>query len=509
MKWLPLLAGLLGLLTSVSFAQDSALPPCSDAEWEVLVGVEENYYPLINRSVFLRDLDTLIEAAEEHVRWRSELLSQLPDCREGLELGILMAQMIGDALLSSAFEYFLGVAADENPLTPPVTAGSTRIYELYLREPVAGDERQQETANGEPLCSLFATGADYDLTAGYAELFEAAGDAATMADLLDLSANQVAWRQQLWRQLPACSEAYDALYALSHLTSDLVAVIALLAAGVELESNPYFDAIGAAQSTLQDYYSEQALRQAPEHPPLQVNLPACGEDALHSLAQGEQGYVDLVFQMNAGVYSNDEMIAFAKAMIAWRDAWLSTAPPCADAVAVALMQTWLTGDFFGDTVAMWIGIPASDNFYAELRGKNNARLTRLAQEISSSDWADAPAVTEGLPSCDDAQLDEVFGNMLANIQNMSENAGAIRDSNGLLSYAYYQEFLRNLVWENLPPCSEAFQMAMAMNLHATDAVSAQALRFVGVEDGDNPFLQQLSLYESRYAELAASVGREP
>ena len=95
---------------------------------------------------------------------------------------------------------------------------------------------------------------------------------------------------------------------------------------------------------------------------MSVNLPPCGRDALEGMERGKEPYVELVFQMNKGVYSNAELIGYAETMLAWRGDYLPEAPPCKEAVAVALMESWLTGDFIADTVAMWIGAPAQDNF---------------------------------------------------------------------------------------------------------------------------------------------------
>ena len=181
----------------------------------------------------------------------------------------------------------------------------------------------ETSTDEEILCSLFETGADFDLTAGYEDLYEALTIVATMEGLLRLSVSQVAWRVQLWRQLPACAEHYNIAYLLSHLTSDLVAVIALVNAGVDHELNPYLESISESQSALQDFFSEQTLRQGPQNvPTLKLTLPACGVDELDGIGRGQDSYVDLVFQMNTGVYSNQELTAFAEAMLAWRDDYL-------------------------------------------------------------------------------------------------------------------------------------------------------------------------------------------
>ncbi len=510
MRKLFVLSVMLLFITGLAQAQSSDPPLCSEADWEKLVGLEDDYYALLNRSFLMRDLDTLIEVANTYVQWRAELLPQLPNCHEAREIGILMVQMVGDGVVTSAFEKFIGVSADDNPVIPSVKEGAARLYELSLRETDAGDPVTETSTDEEVLCSLFETGADFDLTAGYEDLYETLTNVATMEGLLRLSVSQVAWRVQLWRQLPACAEHYDIAYLLSHLTSDLVAVIALVNAGVDHELNPYLESISESQSALQDFFSEQTLRQGPQNvPTLTLTLPACGVDELDGIGRGQDSYVDLVFQMNTGVYSNDELTAFAEAMLAWRDDYLPKVPPCEEAVAVALLESWLTGDFISDTVTMWIGVPAEDNFYAEQRGANNVRLTERGMALSAADASAAPATTtDMLPACDEAQLDEVFGNLLTNFQNLTQNAASISDASSFLSYAYYQAFWRLFVWEHLPPCSEAFAMAMLMNEYATDAVSYHAFRFINVDDEDNPFWDKLGHLLERFDELTAASGRD-
>ena len=504
------LSVMLLLIIGLSQAQDGDPPPCNEDEWDTLADLEGDYYALLNRSFQLRDLDTLIEVANTYVQWRAELLPQLPECREAREIGILMVQMVGDGVLTSALEKFMGVPAEENPFTPSVKEGSTRIYELYLREEAAEEAATETSTDEEVLCSIFGTGADYDLTAGYADLLDAVQNFATMEDFLQIGTSQVAWRGHLWHQLPVCAAVFDTAYLLSHLTSDLLALIALVAAGVDIDSNPYLESISSSQSALTEFFNEQSLQQGPGHvATMKLTLPPCGTDVLESIPIEKDSYLDLVFQMNKGVYSVDELSAFVEAMLAWRDNYLPKVPPCEEAVAIALMETWLAGDFISDTVAMWIGVPAEDNAFAQQRGTNNARLTNLAMALRSADASARTATTAArLPACDEAQLDEVFDKMLTNFQNLSKNAASISDASGFLSYAFYQAFWRQFVWEHLPPCSEAFALAMLMNEYAMDAVSYHAIRFIHAADEDNPYWDKLGHLLERFDELVAASGRE-
>ena len=510
MKYMLALTFALMLMLSASYAQGADLRLCGETEWETLRELEDEYYPLINRVFSLSSLDSLTRFAARHVGWRAELLPRLPDCREAREIGILMAQMVGDAVVSAAMERFLGLPPADNPLTPAVTSGSERLYLLFLLEPDTQKPATEAPADEDILCSLMETGAHYDLTAGYNDLLEAAGNVATMEDLVGLSAVQVAWRARLWRQLPACADVFDTVYLLSYATSDLVALVALNGIGVDPESNPYFGAFSSSQAALQDFFNERTMRSRDEDiAPLDVSLPPCGRDVLENMGSGKQTYMDLVFQMNEGVYSNEELTAYAEAMLAWRDDHLPIVPPCKEAVAVALLESWLTGDFIADTVAMWIGVPAQDNFFAEDRGANNVRLTALVMDLRSAGDSAAPASTpESLPACDDAQLDEVFGNMLKTMRSLSKNAALIDDVSSFLSYGHYQAFWRLNTWHRLPVCSEAFAMAMLMNEFASDALSYHALRTVNVNDEDNPFWDTLGQQLERFEELAAASGRD-
>ena len=243
-----LILGVLVLATSLPAAQHASISSCRDADWDALIGIEDEYYTLLKSSVFLRDTDKLLDAAKAHVQWRSELPPRLPNCREAHEIGVAMVQMIGDGILTSVFEEFFAVSRAENPLTPALEDGSTRIYLLYLREEEAAESASRPAIEADALCSLSETGADYQLLSGYVDMIDMQQNARSVRDLLDLAALQVAWRAQMWRQLHACGEVFDVVYAMSQLMSDLIALPALLGAGVDLESNPYLDAIKAAQA---------------------------------------------------------------------------------------------------------------------------------------------------------------------------------------------------------------------------------------------------------------------
>lgn len=67
---------------------------------------------------------------------------------------------------------------------------------------------------------------------------DASSAAETFEDLLHLGEMQIAFRENVWSQLPACAEAYDIAWLMYRITGDDVLTWALLAAGADEEDNP-------------------------------------------------------------------------------------------------------------------------------------------------------------------------------------------------------------------------------------------------------------------------------
>ena len=78
-----------------------------------------------------------------------------------------------------------------------------------------------------------------DIVSGYDALLDDIARVETLDDLLGYSEAQFEWRDNTWEKLPACAEAWAISLLLSQTVNDLVVWVAIDAAGVPADENPY------------------------------------------------------------------------------------------------------------------------------------------------------------------------------------------------------------------------------------------------------------------------------
>ena len=492
-------------------AQDSALPPCSEAEWEALANLHDDYRALIGRLSKRNDLASLVAFVQSQIQWRDALYPALPPCRESHELGILMVQTLGDKVTTLALERIAGVSTDDNPVAEALAAGIARVDAYFSSVDDDAASGSRATRDEDILCSFIDGYSDFDLNAGWRRIADTAANAEGYADFVSVAELQLAWRDHLWEQLPVCWEVFEVTYRFNQVTSDYVVGLALYQAGLTKADNPYETSIEESLDRIIQLLNAYMESNPDDGLVLEFNLPACGKDALETITLEPKAYLNLWIEMSGGLQSLEDIVAWSETMLTWRETFMPAVPRCRETIELALVKTWILGDSIPSLVADAMGFKGDDNWYERELSINETRYGDLLLAIFSPDGSDPPPPdeTEALPACDAAQLDVVYGDMEKTFQSLLDNAVNIGERNGFAEYGFYKSTWRYWVWAHMPPCSEALEMALLMNVREIDVNAYLAFRFLGLEKGEVPFWEQVKRHNARFEELAAAVGREP
>lgn len=217
----------------------STLPGCGHAQRKDLFTMVMEYAELANAAAEVASFDDVLALGRRQFDWREERLSDAPRCAEALELSLLIDQSTSDVVLVMAM-LLAGVEEDDIPHMAAMHAGTARMSALVT--PILQGERAGADAPLPaplPQCTaaqlaLITTEIEGDFWA----IVDASSAARTIDDLLRLGEMQIAFRESVWRRLPACAEAYDIAWLMYRVTSDDVLTWALLAGGADEEDIP-------------------------------------------------------------------------------------------------------------------------------------------------------------------------------------------------------------------------------------------------------------------------------
>ena len=232
---------------------DTALPGCARSQVMGFVDVIIEYAELSAVAAEVASVDDVFAFGRRQYAWREKRLSNLPRCAEAFELGLLFDQSSGDVVLAMAL-LLVGVDQEDIPHMAALQAGSAKMSALVT--PILQGER---AASEWPRPLPFRQCSDAQLALitdeiepEYWEIMEASAAAETYEDLLRLGEMQIAFRESVWRRLPACEQAYDIAWLMYRVTGDDVLTWALLAAGAAEDEIPYSAPVRANMRRLTD-----------------------------------------------------------------------------------------------------------------------------------------------------------------------------------------------------------------------------------------------------------------
>ncbi len=187
--------------------------------------------------------------------------------------------------------------------------------------------------------------------------------------------------------------------------------------------------------------------------------------------------------------SIDDLLAYSRAQIDFREQGLSQLPYCADAIALRRAFTEIGADAVARGALELAGMSPNQNPYRLQLASDRARVMALAASMFAADRAAASAPAQSLPeACQPADIQRLERAIAGLLDLLEATATVVNRAHYALSVD------RRLQWreDNLSrqsDCADAVEAALRMSETATDAAAHHALAYAGVSSAINPFIK--------------------
>lgn len=486
-----LLTSLVALICGISLAQeqDSRLPRCSTAQLAAASDMQKDFDPVLFSGADIESLDDLINFGAAHIAWRDEMWEHLPLCYEVFTYGFLLDQI--------AETLFMGQTLDRAQVDPDDHPYAERGMQ-YAKEMIRLERLFEEAAAVDAATAvaapLRACGSDErlliagDIWADISHLLTTAFRVETLDDLLGVLELNLAWRAEVWSQLPPCAEAYEIAAWTFRFSSDVAKTNVLDVFGVSRSDNPYYLMVLEGLIRHSDYgqWVETAGRDY-------ASLPSCADfaidDALYAALKRHRDLAEVPHD------TVEELPEFASVHIEWRESlWaaLPELPACREAVETALLTLQITGDAAAVAALSTggIGFESLSAEYHERVVSAGDRIGDLLQSLESAPEAGDANQADALAECSASDLDFLFDD-LQGLTTLQQEAFVMQTANELI--AYIQAYLewRYRLWSALPGCAEAIQGAALMMQTLGDYAALIAMDLSGVPVNANYYQTEL------------------
>jgi len=240
------------------------------------------------------------------------------------------------------------------------------------------------------------------------------------------------------------------------------------------------------------------------------DLPLCSEAELLGIHRIMPGIKEL-FDLAAEVRVMDDLLAYGRVHITWREHLWQNTPPCAEAFEAALLSNQLTADYVASLLVNARKESGDENPYTAWQFEGAERFERLWNALPPPDQASAEETREArmLRACTDAERSVVSDTLLPEYDNLTDIANAVETFDDALSF--YRAFLK---WRaesltRFPPCAEAIEIAWLASQTASDIAMLFAFHFVGVPADANPYSAPERQGTKRLGELDGMLRGSP
>ena len=404
---------LLLSINSMAQAQSSEFPPCSERELAFVLELRSAYDALVDRlSADENTIDSALAYSSAQIQWRENLWSGLPLCAEAIDVAVLMSQNSSDLGAMTALTHS-GVSLSLNRYKDRLYFEgnqrdrlNTRLAEIATlieskerpAEPAPG-ERQLATCAGEAIQSL------QDELRTNEDLIASAMEIRSSGALLDYIAEKLAWRDQVWDELPPCAEAVEIGQLMSQVANDFATALAYRYADVPKDTNPFDGTLQNGLNRLGDWLGAMLEKtgvqiETAEVEAVAMDLQRCSKSAIAELFVRLYGFNDLI-EAAFDIKNLGDYLDYVAAQIEWRNQLFSQMPLCAEAVASSTLVANLANDFSALFALSFAGINAEENpYWDEVEASMPVvHETLLTFPAYADDAVEAPGILDGLPAC--------------------------------------------------------------------------------------------------------------
>ena len=470
-----------------STVDDLSLPTCSEPQLASLAPLLPEYQGIIADSKEIASVDDLLDLAHRQYAWRENWahesqvdienmqvvytqrdgVSDLPPCREAVELLWLMYRAVNDVVTGTAL-FYAGFTEDNHPYFKIFNRNADRVDELAkLIENSEADP--SEPLEDWPTCTKEQRTDLEDSLPAFDDFAEALSTARSAEDLITIGKAEIAWRQSLWSHEPACAKDIEQILMLSQAASNIVATVSFVTIGVPDETNPYREEVDFSSSHLDTFPLVLSALSIVEESPLYMQ--SCSDADFEVLSRVEAQYQILDERM-FGFGGMERLLPLLDYMIEWRDNLLVNLPACNLAFERALQMSQIVDDYAAFIGLVYAEAPEDSIPYLKTFAENRLDLHERIRGGAVDLESGPPLWTYGgqLPACDKDETTTLSA-ILSEYQALIDSARRIRELEDLLDFGAAQVEWREGSWRRLPACAEALELGLLLHRSAGDYFS--------------------------------------
>ena len=489
-------------LVTIVQAQETDWPQCTAAELAAVHPGLSEVTAFFESVQSIRTLDDLLAYSHAHIEWRESTWSISPLCQPAYEIALLANQLVGDyvplIILNSYPDDTL-----ENPYSAGQDKGAERLQALMRDSPLSATTRNAPPARSLREC----TRAEHEFVAHslvpeYGSLADIANAIETPVDYVGFNEAQLAWRQDSLSRYPACAEAIEFAWLARQTAADISAGFGLHFVGVPLDANPYDEPerqgtrrLGELSNALRAGALPDEVMQAIERElgsPAGGNWRRCSVDELLSIQELLPEYRSLE-DMAAEIESHDDLLAYSRAQIKWRENMLVRLARCGEVLEIA----WLISENIGDLSILYalklIDATVDESPVWQQVMSNVPGISVWEQTLPSLLAAYEQTADYGaLPACSEGELDALAGILVEHL-SIFKNRALMRTPDDLLKLIEDQFIWREVGWSQLPLCYGSLEIFLRAYWFASDNAVGIALALAGLPDDINPYPEQQAI----------------
>ena len=215
-------------------------------------------------------------------------------------------------------------------------------------------------------------------------------------------------------------------------------------------------------------------------------LPACSAADFAKAESLQEESMRLIIGA-AVIESLDELLSIGAAQLAFSDEMWADLPLCDELFRYGFVLEQVTETLLMKLLLQGAGVDSANNPYVELGLESGREMNRLEQGFSAA-ADDAGGVTSGdLPACSAEERARFAGDFWADIVTLVETLHAVKSFEALLGYIDATLAWRAAVWSDLPPCAEAYDIAIWKYRFTSDIAKLYMLDLFDIRRADNPY----------------------
>ncbi|MCY4019113.1 MAG: hypothetical protein OXG39_06865 [Chloroflexi bacterium] len=475
-----------------STVEGVSLPACSEPQLAGLAPLLPEYQGIIADSKEIASIDDLLDLAHRQYAWRenwahesqldvaitqvvytqSDGVSDLPPCREAVELLWLMYRAVNDVVTGTALIY-AGFAEENHPYFKVFNRNADRVDEL-ARLIENSEVDPSAPLEDWPICTKKQRINLENSLPAFEAFTEALSTAQSAEDLITIGKAEIAWRQSLWSHEPACAKDIEKILMLSQAASNIVAAMSFATIGVPEEADPYMEEVGLSSTQLDTFPLVLRARSIVEESPLY--LQSCSDADFGALSRVVAQYQVLDERM-FGFGGMERLLPLLDYMIEWRDNLLVNLPDCNLAFEMGLQMSHIVDDYAAFIGLVYAEAPDDSIPYLKTFAGNRLDFHERIRGGAIDLEAGPPLWRHGgqLPACSKEETSTVSA-ALGEYQALIESARRIRELDDLLDFGAAQVEWREGSWRNLPACAEALELGLLLHGSAGDYFSLYAFQ---------------------------------